>query len=235
MRHSLTVSSLAVALCSAAAAAQPPSLLIHFDELADADLITNQYDALGVRFSGPDGFIIWVNGGAANIAASKPNSICTGPGPADDGLFCGGDTFVDFDTPVNGLSFSVVGSNSSGVVAQVRVIGSAGALLGTVDVMGTGVRLVPPPLLVDLGAFQNVRRIEIVNDNVDLAGLGYDDFRLTPTPGVTTAPEPATAALTVAGLAGLAAARIVRRRGQSSPGREASRLLRDVHGVTFTS
>ena len=217
MRHALAACSLAVALCSATAAAQPTSLLIHFDELADAELITDQYDALGIRFSGPDGFIIWVNGGAANIAASRPNSICTGPGPAEDGLFCGGDTFVDFDTPVNGLSFSVVGSNSSGVVAQVRVIGSTGALLGTVDVLGSGVRLVPPPILVDLGAFQNIRRIEIVNDDVDLAGLGYDDFRLTPAPEITSAPEPAPATLTAAGATLLAVAARTRRRGGARP------------------
>lgn len=221
MRLALAASSLAVALCSAAAHAQPSSLLIHFDELADADLITNQYDGLGVRFSGPDGFIIWVNGGAAGIAASKPNSICTGPGPAEDGLFCGGDTFVDFATPVSGLSFSAVGSNSAGLVAQVRVFGARNTLVGTVDVMGSGVRLDPPPVLVDLGAFRNIRRIEIVND-IDLAGLGYDDFRLTPTPAITSVPEPAPAALLAGGLlvgvAGLAGARragaAARRRGR---------------------
>jgi hypothetical protein len=214
MRYALTVSALAFALHPATASAQPASLLIHFDELADADLITNQYDGVGVRFSGPGGFIVWVNGGAAAIAASKPNSICVGPGPAEDGLFCGGDTFVDFASPVNGLSFSVVGSNSAGTVAQVRVFDALLALIGTVNVVGSGVRLDPPPVLVDLGAFQDVRRIEIVND-ADLAGLGYDDFRLTPSPPSTSVPEPSTAALLAGGIAavaGLAGARGARGR-----------------------
>jgi hypothetical protein len=71
------------------------------------------------------------------------------------------------------LSFNGVGIDGSGTVADVNVFES-GVLTATVPVVGAGDPATP--VRVDLTAFKNVTRIEIVAIT-DAAGIAWDDFR----------------------------------------------------------
>lgn len=110
------------------------------------------------------------------------------------------DLYVDFNPPVNGLSFLAVAADEFGVVARVNVYTTGNVLLGTDDIIGTAAAPATFGLgstLVNLGAYSNVTRIEIVppigDTLVDYAygggGLAYDDFTFE------AVPEPGAAVL----------------------------------------
>ena len=101
--------------------------------------------------------------------ASPPNWICTGQLV---GGGCTADTYIDFAHPVRHLHFTGVAVDSAGKVATARVFAGS-QMLGAVDVIGNGDDSKPPQ--VDLSAYENVTRLEIVNVT-DSAGLGWDDF-----------------------------------------------------------
>ena len=186
--------------CLAAASAfatQAGAVTIDFDDLGNAVEVNTQY--ADVTFSSQAGSRILTT--AQDFDTSLPNFICS----AQASINCVDDVYVDFAVGVNGLSFLAVGDNNVGDVGDVRVFAGA-VLLGTVDLIMDGLPF-GAPQLIDLGAFANVTRIEIVNITDD-AGLGYDDFTFDAGNAV---PEPATWAMMILGF-GLAGGAMRRRR-----------------------
>jgi hypothetical protein len=154
---------------------------INFDNLANGAIVTTQYASLAT-FSSTPAEQIAVYNFSASFGGSPPNFICTESvqGAQD----CAGAVFLDFTNPVNGLSFSALGVDNVGLAAKVNVYEN-NVFNSTVSVLGTGTPLTPH--FVDLSAFTNVTRIEIVNV-IDSNGIGYDDFVFNPAASPT--PEP---------------------------------------------
>jgi hypothetical protein len=196
MKFARTVLTALAALTLPAAA---QAVVIDFDDLGNGVVVTNQY--AGVTFSSDPGAQILTT--AQSLGSSLPNFICSGIGGS---INCVNSVFVDFATGVSGLSFLQVGDNTFGDVGDVRVFSGA-ALLGTVDIFADNQFSVAN--LVDLSAFSNITRIEIVNIS-DPGGLGFDDFTFT-VGGSGAVPEPATWAMMIGGFA-LVGASMRRRR-----------------------
>jgi len=187
--------------CLAAASAfatQAGAATIDFDDLGNGVEVNTQY--AGVTFSSQAGSRILTT--AQDYGTTLPNFICSGR----DFINCVDDVYVDFAVGVNGLSFLAVGDNNVGDVGDVRVFSGA-VLLGIVDLIMDGDPF-GAPHLIDLGAFADVTRIEIV-DMTDAAGLGYDDFTFEVGDGAV--PEPTTWAMMILGF-GLAGGAMRRRR-----------------------
>jgi hypothetical protein len=141
-------------------------ITIDFDSLGAAVQVTNQYPE--ATFSSDAGFANWTD--LQSAGNSPPNALATGPDTGGvDGLH---DTFVDFTRPVVALTFHAIGVDATGPVASVNVYVN-GALAGTVAVNGVGDPLTP--VKVDLTAFHDVTRIELVGIT-DPNGLAWDDF-----------------------------------------------------------
>lgn len=155
-----------IALVVVAAEAQ---VVIDFDDLAAGAVVTNQYPV--ATFSSDPGFVNMV---LDFPGPSSPNILCTG---ADGGnVNCTAPTYIDFTPAVNGLTFYSVGCQDTGPQAQI-VIFENGVQTATVDVVCPML----PYGMIDLSAYSNVTRIELV-DIVDSAGIGWDEFTLTPVP-----------------------------------------------------
>lgn len=152
--------------------AQAMAVTIDFDNVAAGTVITNQYpDAIFSSNAGQEN-----RAEAQNLGSSLPNFLCTFT--IGGGINCVNDTYVDFINPVNGLSFLSIGADDTGHNADVNVFVN-NAFAATVQVVGDGTPLAPD--LVDLTAFNNVTRIEIVGIT-DSNGLGWDDFRFNVVP-----------------------------------------------------
>jgi hypothetical protein len=159
--------------------------VINFDNLANGDVVTNQYAALDAIFSSTAGNVNYVTT-QPQYNGTPPNFLCTGP--IGGSIDCTEDTFVNFATPVSGLTFQALGiNNTQANVAQVDVY-TNGAFNSTVIIPGAGQDLNPE--LIDLSAFTNVTEIHIY-DITDPGGIGWDTFTFTPN-GSTSTPEPAT-------------------------------------------
>jgi len=151
--------------------------IINFDDLPAGTIVTDQFPI--AQFSGDPAY---PNQVIASTDASTPNSIGA-PTPQADGGQPNGNPYihplyVDFTIPVNDLHFVQMRDDAAGgtTIAQVRVF-ERGSLSATVPIYSTGGVFTPGD--VDLSAYQDVTRIEIVNVT-DPAGLLYDDFRFTP-------------------------------------------------------
>lgn len=179
-------------LCAAGMASPAVATTIDFDSLANGAVVTNQY--AGVTFSSVAGAQVLVT--AQNLGSSTPNFICSG---RSGSLTCTDTIFVDFAGGVSGLTFLAVGDNMTGINGAVTAFNAAGALLGSVNTIGDNNS--STTFLVDLTAFSGIARIAI--NNIDPAGLGYDDFNFqaAATSGV---PEPATWAMMMLGFGGVA-------------------------------
>ena len=140
--------------------------VINFDNLSADTAVTNQYPE--ATFSSTFGNTNWAV--ADNFGSSLPNII--GTGPTVSNISADEPTYIDFTNPVHNLTFVGVAIDDVGKVAEVRVFVN-GNLNSTVDIIGQG--NVNVPVTVDLSAFQNVTRIEIVNIT-DGEGMGWDDF-----------------------------------------------------------
>ena len=153
----------------------PVVTIIDFDELADGDVVTNQFP--GATFSSSAGNVNLVTT-LPNIAHTPPNIICTGP--MGGIINCVEDTFVDFTNAVESLTFWAIAVNLSGTVAEVNVF--VGDVFDTtVDIVGLGDPFTP--FMVDLSSFSNVTRIELVNIT-DQGGIGWDTFYFSVTAGL---------------------------------------------------
>lgn len=155
-----------------------------------------------VRFSTEVGAQLLVFSGAGTVGTSAPNNLTAGFDPAN--FPYDADLYVDFTPPVNGLTFRIAADNSIGAIADVRVF-HGGGFLAELDVVGNG--NIADPILMDLSAYQDVIRIEVVNIT-DEFGLSYDDFFVAPIP------EPTSAVLALGFW--LVVARMRRRRGRPS-------------------
>lgn len=193
------IAALAVITAVLAFSGAAGAVVIDFDDVGDGVEITNQY--AGAVFSSQAGSRILTT--AQSLGSSTPNFICS----ATTSINCVDDVYVDFTTPVSGLTFVAVGDNNVGDVGDVRVFGGA-TLLGTVDII-TDSNFFTPHLL-DLTAFLGITRIEIANIS-DGGGLGFDDFTFNG--GGAPIPEPAAWAMLCTGLGvvGYAAGRRGRR------------------------
>jgi hypothetical protein len=141
-------------------------ITIDFDALATGVVVNTQFaEATFSAPAGSDNLTV-----ALAAGSSQPNVIETEPtgGPPDGTR----DTYVDFPCPVGSLSFSAVAVDNVGPVANVNVYES-GVLTATVAVEGAGTPTVP--VRVDLTAYNNVTRVELVGIS-DASGLGWDDF-----------------------------------------------------------
>jgi hypothetical protein len=148
--------------------------VINFDNLTAGTIITNQYPQ--ATFSGDPNY---PNEAVASTDASQPNSIGA-PTPASDGGDSVGNPYihplyVDFTDPVDDLQFLQMRDDSAaGVeIEQVNVFQN-GVRTATVPVYSTGAVFTPG--VVNLSAYDDVTRIEIVNVT-DPAGLIYDNFQ----------------------------------------------------------
>jgi hypothetical protein len=148
-----------------------------FDALACDSPVTNQTP--GFVFSSVAGQEVRT-GCAYDLGTSLPNYICTGA--IGGSINCVSPIFVDFVTPVNGLSFLAAGDNTVGVTGLVDVY-DANGLLGSVQIVTDGVFEFAH--VVDLSAFADVVRIEIYNIT-NGGGLAFDNFCFDDVGGCTT-------------------------------------------------
>lgn len=169
------------------AASSTHATTITFDDLATGIQVTNQYP--GVTFSSDPGEGTYTMGGTP---VSYPNFLCTAAiGGEPD---CINNVYIDFASPVSGLSIWAVEPNEYGTVATFFAY-SGNTLLGTQNLTG----LAPAPntygygnLFIDLSGFTNVTRLEIRGPGgsgpIDSAnggnGIGWDDLTyVVPAPG----------------------------------------------------
>ncbi|MEQ9372439.1 MAG: Ig-like domain-containing protein [Coleofasciculus chthonoplastes F3-SA18-01] len=98
-----------------------------------------------------------------------------GVAPRDSGGNLDGNQnlYLDFEQPVNNLSFRVIGDNTNGTAALITVETADGSI-ETVNLVTDGNFFNPD--LIDLSSFSNITRISI-NTITDGGGIGYDDFQ----------------------------------------------------------
>lgn len=154
------------------AAAHASLVVINFDNLASGTIVTNQYPE--ATFSAGLGVNTAFSFGAAH---SAPNIICT--------PLCIEDTYIDFTNPVKNLTFWAIEANAAGHTADFNVFVN-GAFAATVPFISAGGSLHNE--FVDLWAFTNVTRLEIVNilnNPTSENGIGWDtfSFEVVPAPG----------------------------------------------------
>lgn len=154
------------------ASANAGLVVINFDNLPSGTTVTNQYPE--ATFSAGSGGNTAFSFGSAH---SAPNIICT---PS-----CIVDTYVDFTNPVKNLTFWAIEANAAGHTADFNVFVN-GSFAATVPFISSGGA--PHNEFVDLSAFTNVTRLEIVNilnNPTTENGIGWDtfSFEVIPAPG----------------------------------------------------
>ncbi len=221
MRHFLAATLVFGLICASPAGAEVVTLT--FDELDPCDyhgpyggpedvppcgVITNQYPGVAFSSDAPN-FFNEANPGLFDdrraaaflfpeVAHSGGNIIA----PWDGEYFVfNASLFVDFETPVNNLSFWTGGDETLATLAVIDIFGEGGALLDTIDLLSNAAVLA----FHDLSAFANVTRIAIrdIVAGANGAALYYDTFSFE----VAEAPAPAGALLLLTGVLGLRAAR----------------------------
>jgi hypothetical protein len=141
---------------------------LDFDELSPGTVIDDDY-VHATFSSSPGSQNNALFAGAGNVLIS---------GPVGGPLTGTEDTYVNFLYPVNGLRLTAIEPNGAGVVASLRVFEN-GRPTADVPLLGLGGNGSKP---VDLGAYLNVTRLEIVDIDTDPAenGVAWDDFTFTP-------------------------------------------------------
>ncbi len=159
--------------------------VIDFDSLSNLTVVTNQYP--GAIFSSA--------GNATNRAysffgaTSAPNILCTADGSGS--ITCVEPTFIDFTSPISGLTFWAIEPNTALQAATFNVYQNS-VLTATVPFFGLGGG---GNKFVDLSAYSNITRLELLihPNEVPSNGIGWDDFRYT------SVPEPASLAFLAGG------------------------------------
>jgi len=162
--------------------AQASAVVIDFSALSPGTAATNQYPtATFSSIAGEENRVLNDFNFGAN---STPNYICTATVGGE--LDCSSPVYVDFTSPVSGLTFYALGDDALGTPASVDVYSGAN-LLGTVPIIVDG--NFNTVQLVNLTAYSSVTRIEI-SANTDINGLAYDTFSFDvpePSMGLTLA------------------------------------------------
>jgi hypothetical protein len=195
----LAIAALVVGMLTASPAY---ATTINFDSLAEQTILTNQFPEL--TFSSlTAGREIRAASFSTDWGTSLPNIMCsqTIGAPSD----CVGDIQIDFTSPVSGLTFLSTGDDSVLAAAALVDVYVNFVLAATIPIATDGSVFVPQ--LLDLSAFSSVTRI-VIRNQVDPAGLGFDDFTFT----AEAVPEPATMLLLGAGLGAVAARRRLKKR-----------------------
>lgn len=173
--------------------------LIDFDGLADGTPVTHQYP--GLSFSAVDGgnpmAMIY------NFSQGGPNVLSLGTPPLTGG---GGGVAVDFATPKQGVGFWHLDSELAG--NSVSVFGAGNVVLGTFELA------FPRPAQWAFVGFTSaafdITRIAVTINPADMVALDSLQFAAAPVP------EPATAALSLAGGLLLLGLQMLRRGGSVS-------------------
>lgn len=157
---------------------------ITFNDLSLGTVVTNQYSS--ATFSS-------ISGQDNVVTNYTTNMICTYDTGGD--INCTKPTFVDFTNPVNNLTFIAIEPNEFGVVSTIRIFEN---YVYTADFNFTGLGGGPNQFgygekLVDLSAYSNVTRIEILgpggvgdlDNSYGGNGIGWDTFcfDVVPAPG----------------------------------------------------
>lgn len=148
--------------------------VINFDDLSGGTVVSDQYE--GVTFSSEAGFDVSTLNLANLFNSTSPNLIAVTD--ASGSLQANQNLYLDFDQPVNNLSFRVVGDNTNGTAALITVYTADGSV-ETVNLVTDGNGFTPD--VIDLSSFSNITRISI-NTVTDAGGIGYDDFQFEPAP-----------------------------------------------------
>ena len=173
-------------LWAAALAPGPAPTLIDFDALADDTPLAAQFAGVGfVPFNGGNPLVK-----AFNFSQTLGNLVALGTPPLTGG---GGGVAMVLGQPVQGIGFWYLDSEFAG--NQVAVLDSAGQVLGNFELA------VPHPAqwqfigFVDSG--NAIRRVEVAIGAADMVAL--DSLQIS-----AAVPEPASAALLLAGIVMLA-------------------------------
>jgi PEP-CTERM motif len=180
----------AVAAVVATSAAQAQTTGMDFESFTNGTVLTNQYP--GVVFAS-SGTTVEVSDYGNTWGTAAPKIAC----PLGDARgYCSADLIVNFLTPLSALSYLFTGDDSSGIVGTASFYGSGG-LLAVHNLVADG-NAQTAHADSFASAVDIVKLVIHVNDTeANLAGLGYDDFKLTLAAAV---PEPETYALMLAGL-----------------------------------
>lgn len=141
-------------------------VVINFDDLDSGDYVTDQYAQYAIFSSDSDcDFEVTSD---ASLAESNPYYIFSYYSCAEGSS---APLHVAFTKPVRNFSFKAVGVNFGNKVATVKVTHGGGTI--EQDMIGHG--SYSTPVIVDLSAYEDVTRLDVVDVDDDY-GLGFDDF-----------------------------------------------------------
>ena len=151
--------------------ADAQNVRLRFDELSNNTVVADQYlNLYGVRFrSGNTSFPVhtWQTCGASCFPTSAPNFITTLPDTS-------GVVTVEFQYPVSGLTFYMIGVDAFFNQFAMIDVYRNGAFYATYPVFGNGNFTVG----FTFGSLDNISKI-VIRGITDPSGIGFDDFSFT--------------------------------------------------------
>ena len=151
--------------------ADAQNVVLRFDELANSTTVADQYlNQYGVRFSsGNPSFPVHThqNCGPTCFPTSAPNFISTLPDTS-------GVLTVEFQYPVSGLTFYMIGVDAFFNQFALIDVYRSGAFYATYPVFGNGNFTVG----FTFGSLDNISKI-VIKGITDPSGIGFDDFSFT--------------------------------------------------------
>lgn len=196
MKRAACVSLAAACMVVPTVNAQFETVLIDFDDQPggiNPPVITDGMFSEHAVFSTSSDSVLLIFAGAGFVGGSGPNTLTAAL--SQQASVFDSDIYIDFTVAANNVSLNVLADNERGVVANLMVTHAGGT--STIDVIGNA--NISDAMPIDLAAFTDVTRIELVNIT-DEFGLSIDDL-------VFDVPVPAPGALAVLGLAGLVCGR----------------------------
>lgn len=157
-------------LLAAAAGTSSAQLTVDFEGLSHGTVLTDQLVLM--TFSSTEGNQVTVGGSASN------QFICSGAiGEVPN---CTEEIIIDFDPPVNGLTFEVIQANLPGYAAKFDAT-YQGTGLHSIWFESSGAPLQHFTRFADTPAISRLRIRDISDDPAE-AGIAWDTFRFTPVP-----------------------------------------------------